>query len=455
MDLSTDVLVIGGGMAGIVAGTISVESGLDTILLRKGQSATSYSSGAIDVLGYLPDSIVPIASPEEGLHVISNFYPLHPYGILGFSDNKSETRATVVEQVRNSIEWLKNHLNDSSAKLIGDLSQNIWPITLLGTTKPTTLIQETMYSTSLTEEEDSSLLFAGIKGLQTFHPSIAARVFLENQLAMDTPPKRVSHCLLDITPFGKPYNISSIELARHFDHEGSIADLIDQLKEYVDTIGVTHVALPPILGVQNARANLDEIQNTLDIEVFELLPFPPSVPGLRLQNSLEEMFVKSGGRLMVGYEAKAANTENSRVTKIDVDAPRRSLSINPKTVVLATGSFIGGGLKGTEVGIDETVFGLMTVTLGFYSASEVRPTDSANIFAISPDGHNVFGSGVSVDPKFHPVDKDGIHYAENLYSAGSILAGYNYSVEKSGLGVALVTGYAAGQNCVESIKGVQ
>lgn len=454
MDLSTDVLVIGGGMAGIVAGTIAAEADFDTILLRKGQSSTSYSSGAIDVLGYLPDSVVPISSPEEGLQIISNFYPLHPYGILGFSDNKSENSTSVIEQVRKSIEWLKAHLNDSCAKLIGDLSQNIWPVTLLGTTKPTTLIQETMYSATLTEQADSSLLFAGIKGLQTFHPSIAARVFLENQLAMDGSAKRVSHCLLDITPFGKPYNISSIELARHFDHEGSIADLTNQLKKYIDTIGATHVALPPVLGIQNARTNLDEIHDTLDVEVFELLPFPPSVPGLRLQNSLEKMFIKSGGRLMIGYNAKSAITENSKVTNIDVDAPRRSLSITPKSVVLATGSFIGGGLKGTELGIDETVFGLMTVTHGFYSASEIRPKDSANILAISPNGHTIFGSGVSVDPEFRPVDKDGIHYAENLYCAGSILAGYNYSAEKSGLGVAIATGYTAGQNCIESIKGI-
>jgi glycerol-3-phosphate dehydrogenase subunit B len=454
MDLNTDVLIIGGGMAGLVAGTIAAESGLDTILLRKGQSATAYSSGAIDVLGYLPDSVVPIASPEEGLQVISNFYPLHPYGILGFSDTKSEHSTPVIEQVRKSIAWLKDHLNDSCVKIIGDLSQNIWPITLLGTTKPTALIQETIYSASLTEQTDSSLLFAGIKGLQTFHPSIAARVFLENQLAMDIPPKRVSHCLLDITPFGNPYNISSIELARHFDHEGSIVELINQLKEYVDTIGATHIALPPVLGIQNTRTNLNEIDDALDVEVFELLPFPPSVPGLRLQNSLEEMFVKSGGRLMIGYEAKSAITENSRVKKIEVDAPRRSLSIVPKSVVLATGSFIGGGLKGTKVGINETVFGLMTVTHGFYSASEIRPTDTANIFAISPDGHTVFGSGVSVDPEYRPVDKDGIHYAENLYCAGAILAGYNYSAEKSGLGVALATGYAAGHNCVENTQEV-
>lgn len=453
MDLDTDVLIIGGGMAGLVAGTIASESGLDSILLRKGQSATSYSSGAVDILGYLPDSVTPVSSPEEGLQIISNFYPLHPYGILGFSEDDSDESQTAIDQTKKSIDWLKAHLNETSVKLIGDLSETIWPITLLGTTKPTTLVQETMYSATLTEQQDSSLLFTGIKGLQVFHPSIAAKVFLENQMAMNLPPKKVSHCMLDISPFGKPYNITSIELARYFDQEDAIAELIKQLKGHVETTGATHVALPPVLGIRNARENLQKIQDHLDCEAFELLSFPPSIPGLRLQNSLDTMFVNAGGKLMVGFQAKSAIIEDTRVVKITVDAPRRKLSITPKAVILATGSFIGGGLVGTENGVTETVFDLMTVTQGFYSASGIRPTDSANIFSISPDGHAIFGSGVSVDPEFRPVANDGIHYAENLFCAGSILAGYNYTSEKSGLGVALTTGHAVGRNSVKSIKG--
>jgi glycerol-3-phosphate dehydrogenase subunit B len=272
-------------------------------------------------------------------------------------------------------------------------------------------------------------------------------------MAMNMPPHRVSHSILDIAPFGKPYNISLIELARHFDQDGAIVELSKQLKGHVETTNATHVALPPVLGIRNARENLREIQDQLDCEVFELLSFPPSVPGARFQNGLDEMFVNSGGKLMIGYQAKSALIKDTKVVKIDVDAPRRKLSITPKAVILATGSFIGGGLVGTESGITEAVFDLMTVTQGFYSAASSRPTDSANIFSISPDGHAIFGSGVSVDPEFRPVTNDGVHYAENLFCAGSILAGYNYTTEKSGLGVALVTGHIAGRNSVKRVQG--
>jgi len=40
MDIEADLLVIGGGMAGLVAGTVAAESGLNTILVRKGQKVS-------------------------------------------------------------------------------------------------------------------------------------------------------------------------------------------------------------------------------------------------------------------------------------------------------------------------------------------------------------------------------------------------------------------------------
>ena len=61
MKLESDLLVIGGGMAGLVAGTVAVESGAEVLLLRKGQSATACSSGSIDIIGYLPDATEPFS----------------------------------------------------------------------------------------------------------------------------------------------------------------------------------------------------------------------------------------------------------------------------------------------------------------------------------------------------------------------------------------------------------
>jgi glycerol-3-phosphate dehydrogenase subunit B len=118
--------------------------------------------------------------------------------------------------------------------------------------------------------------------------------------------------------------------------------------------------------------------------------------------------------------------------------------VESKSVVLATGKFIGGGITGDESGFREPVFNLPPVTEEFYSATGVLPLKHTSKFAITTSGQPFLASGLSVDLTLRPVDKNGDPAYENLFSAGSTIAGYNYSAEKSGLGVALVTGYTAG-----------
>ncbi len=181
MDLEADLVVIGGGMAGLIAGTIAAEEGLDTILLRKGQSATAYSSGAIDVIGYLPEASESITSPEDGLFALSRLYPLHPYSVIGYDDRIESGKIveTIIERTKETITWLKSHLDETDAPLVGNFESNMHPITILGTTKPTCLIQKTMDNGDVQTREDSVLLFVGITGYADFNPSTAAKTYLE------------------------------------------------------------------------------------------------------------------------------------------------------------------------------------------------------------------------------------------------------------------------------------
>ncbi len=454
MDMDCDLLVIGGGMAGLVAGTVAAETGLSTILLRKGQSATAYSSGAIDVIGYLPDASEPFITPEEGLTAVAGLYPLHPYSIIGYREsiNPENVVDEIVKRTHEAITWLKNHLKDSVAPLIGDFESNIFPITILGTTKPTCLVQKTMYSEDLQTREDSVLLFAGFSGNADFNPSAAAKTYLEERIAIGEPPRKVGHCVLQVSPFGKSYNISSIEIARHFDHENSIDDLSAQLKPQVEQLGATHVAIPPVLGIKMASENKKKLESQINAEVFELLGFPPSVPGLRLQLALEGVFKQSGGKMMIGHEATSYVRSNHRLERVTAKAPRRELNITAKAFLLSSGKYIGGGLIGDENGIRETVFGLMTVTDSYHSAKQIIPSRFTNHIAISPEGHPINSCGLTLDPHFRPVNEDGIEWAPNLFSAGAILAGYDYSIEKSGLGVAATSGYSAAKSAIDFIK---
>ncbi len=456
MDLETDLVVIGGGMAGLIAGTIAAEAGLDTILLRKGQSATAYSSGAIDVIGYLPEASEPIISPEEGLFALSRLYPLHPYNVLGY-DKRIEfekVMENIVGRTKDTVTWLKAHLDGTIAPLMGDFESNMHPITILGTTKPTCLIQKTMHNGDVQDREDSVLLFVGIMGYADFNPSTAAKTYLEDRMAAAGPPRKVGHCIIQVMPFGKPYNVSSIELARHLDHEGSIENLAEQLKEHIEQIGATHVAFPPVLGLQDALKNKEKLEELTGTTVFELLGFPPSIPGQRLQRALETIFTKAGGKMLLGHEATSYLKVDDNLKSITAASPRREIKIDAKAFVLATGKYIGGGIAGDETGLRETVFDLKPVTGDYHSAMEIVPSRFTSRLSISPTGQPIQSCGLSVDPRFRPVDEDGLEWAKNLFAAGAVLAGYNYSVEKSGLGVAATSGYSAAKNAIEFIKEV-
>lgn len=455
MDFKTDLLVIGGGMAGLVAGTVAAETGVATALLRKGESATAYSSGAIDVIGYHPAALEPFSNPEEGLIAIAGLYPLHPYAVIGYGDDIPPENSidAIIGSVREAITWLKKHLEGTVAPITGEFDSNMNPITILGTTKPTCLVQSTMDPGDVEDREESVLLFAGIAGHPDFNSSAAAKTYIEDRMALGKTPHKIGHCMLQVTPFGKCFNVSSIEIARHLDHKGSIDVLADQLKVHVKRLGATHVAIPPVLGLSNAMKNKSKLEKLIGAEVFELLGFPPSVPGLRLQRALEGIFVKAGGKMLVGHEAISPLKTDRHVNAVVARSPRREIRIQTRAIILATGKYIGGGIAGDEKGLRETVFGIMTVTGNYHSAKEIMLSRSTHRLSITPAGQPIQACGLSIDPQFRPVREDGIEWADNVFAAGAVLGGYNYPVEKSGLGVALTSGYSAAKNAIEYIEG--
>ena len=58
----------------------------------------------------------------------------------------------------------------------------------------------------------------------------------------------------------------------------------------------------------------------------------------------------------------------------------------------------------------------------------------------------------AVDNLFRPCDATGQPIADNVHLAGSILTGYDYAREKSGNGVAVVTGYQAALCAISGVK---
>ena len=106
--------------------------------------------------------------------------------------------------------------------------------------------------------------------------------------------------------------------------------------------------------------------------------------------------------------------------------------------MLAKGGLLGGGIVAEPDGtLREVIFGLPVE----------GPHERVQWFRLdflTPAGHPVYSSGLTVDEHFRPVDADGAPVYTNLFAAGTTLAGGEVVRERSFDGVALATGYAVG-----------
>jgi glycerol-3-phosphate dehydrogenase subunit B len=115
--------------------------------------------------------------------------------------------------------------------------------------------------------------------------------------------------------------------------------------------------------------------------------------------------------------------------------------LEAEVVLLACGRFLGGGLREHEGGVHETL-----LDLPLYDESGVRIDGSvpSRLVRPSPEApQRLFSSGVRTDSRLRPLGADGEPFFENLFAAGDLIGGFDPSTERTGLGVALLTGLRA------------
>jgi anaerobic glycerol-3-phosphate dehydrogenase len=160
---------------------------------------------------------------------------------------------------------------------------------------------------------------------------------------------------------------------------------------------------------------------------FELLASPPSPHGWRLQQAIALGTTKG--------EVASFEMTRDRITSASVG----DRTLRADTFVLATGLHIGGGLVGGRTTIEPLL------KLGVFQDGQAvtrMGTRLQHLQYLDPAAE--LRSGLSTDKRLHPIDEDGrVRYA-NLYAAGAVLGGYDYS-GPCGFGVPILTGWLAGR----------
>jgi glycerol-3-phosphate dehydrogenase subunit B len=346
--------------------------------------------------------------------------PRHPYTLLGKG------------KILSAMGCFQN-LTRSNLPYSGDFNSNTLIPTALGTFHPTCLVPETMKNGNLSFP--GHILLLGLEGLKDFSSYLAsANLNLLKERGLVAPIFR-AETLAGLGLGGK--TINSINLAEAFDDpefRDRFARRVKPLLKEGEKLG-----LPAVLGFRSSYQAWADLQKKLEAEIFEIPLPPPSIPGLRLYNFLRDSLQGKGVRTIIGLSVLKPLTEAGKIRAMILGDSRKSPIYRASAFVLATGKFVGGGLDAQRRRVFESLFDLPVQFPG-KRGDWFRP----QLLTLEGQPFNTFG--VEVNDNLQPVDTEGKVVYRNLFAAGGILARADSMAEKSGGGIAIATGYAAGRS---------
>jgi glycerol-3-phosphate dehydrogenase subunit B len=418
MAIESDVLVIGGGTAGLVAALSAAREGADVRLTSYKQSTLRMASGLVDVLGYV-DGEAPVSDPFAAM---GDLHADHPYSLLD------------EETIREGLSLFDEVVPEYHG---AHTDANALVPTHGGTIKPTARYPPSVAPGVASAGGDA--LFVGFETVTDFDAPLAARHLEAAGVPFETAGVTLSF------PGDLRDDAKVMRYARALDEDEAVtADgrrigarqaLAERVKPKLD--GHERVGFPALLGDEDPGEVRSDLEENLGAAVFEVPMGPPSLPGMRLEDRLFDALDDVGvaidtGNPIVGYEAA---TDGS-VDHVLMDRTGNSVPYHAEQFVLATGGLVGKGINSDRDGVREPVFDCLVP----------QPTDRYDWFEDGVfDDHAFARFGVDVGADLRPRNVDATVRFDNLRAAGSVLGGYDLAAEKSGSGVSIATGHEAGR----------
>ncbi len=420
--MTHDVIIIGGGIAGLTCAIRCAEKGLQTLVISAGMNALHFSSGCIDLLGRHPEDQV-VYSPFDAIPSFIAAHPRHPYAKAG------------PEIIKAALGYFQGQVRCQGLEYVSNEPGNHFHVTALGALKPTYLSPRGVFNENIKGMfgEKAEIAIFNFAGYRDFHPGLAAACLKKHPLFADC---KVTAGEVPL-PEGHegPVELRSTDIARMFDKQTHLGWIADQIKAQAKN--ARFVAFPAFLGMEDSQAVLQKLQQMTGKIIYEVPTLPPSILGMRLDAALKSRFAALGGVFLAGDRVVSGSIQDGAVRSIRTKN-NGATDLSARAFVLATGSFFSKGLASDAKAVIEPVFNLAV------DSSLPRSTWYGPRFT-EPGGHPFLTFGLKTDKAFHPLDTKGEAIA-NLYGVGAVLAHYNPVKEGSGSGVAITTGYFAAED---------
>jgi glycerol-3-phosphate dehydrogenase subunit B len=371
----------------------------------------------LDLLGVSPlNEKKPWDDPWAGIDQLVQNLPDHPYARLKR------------EHIQGAFDEVLSFLEGHGLPYCSQDGRNSEVLTPGGTIKRTYCVPKTMWNGVQALKERRPCLLVDFLGLYDFSaPQIVAT--MRNQWphlrSARVPFPSLGHVKDLITG---EMTAQALEVSHN--RERLVKDLQPILKD------AQALGMPAILGSKRSHEIVADLEERIGVPVFEIPTLPISVPGLRLNDTFTRGLFAKGVRIFHQYGVLEVSETSSGDFQVSIGKNLSKRKIRTKAIILASGRFLGRGLKADRKHVYETIF-----DLPLHQPADRNEWHRQDF--LDPEGHPINRAGVEIDNNFKPVDRTGHPVYQNLFAAGSILAHQDWMRMKCGSGLAIVTAYGA------------
>ena len=399
---TSDVIVIGGGLAGFMAAAVAASHKQKVTVLTYGSGSLPLASGAIDFF----DAKNPDAA-------IKNLPAHHPYKKIG------------VKTCDAAIKFFCDVTAQANLPYNGRLSAQIPIVTAVGTLKYSALVPESMDASKLASKK--KVFVVEINGLKDFYGKMIA-----DNLKKIFPAKSFEVAKIDLKLLGGR-DITCMDAAQLLtDNEQPLASELKVLNATADDA----IIIPPILGIAGSLSR-SAVQTQIRADIIETTCLPPSPSGLRLQRAFIRYLQNAGVRVFENTKVVRGVVSGKKVTGVVVENVVREKIFPARKIILATGGFYSGGIQMRD--FDNPREPIFDIPVFFPEGAE--NWSNAQLFSDKPQGFSM--TGILTNDDLNPVDAGGKVLYDNLHVVGANLGGCDKIFERSMGGIAISSAYKA------------